>query len=366
MPEASLPGQPTCLRNNTPERKTMNPPAKILSDDQSSDLILLKDLKPQTFMNPEKRQDNLTQEQMEIKQKMPRKDETDLEKEREVYHSLIDLDSAENNQDQNTTPPLIHLDSYEEGDISNAETTNTRQNPEVKSQLTFQNTELVTKMNKGEQTKDVTTIKNLTKLTGAADRKAFSPMKLSPRKLSDTYSRHNTRPIRTRQPPMLLVERIFTSLVETADDRPGEHKSTRVSTPPYTASTEAITMELESHQMDIVDLTSPSTSSSRHPIIVNLSESGSEQTGNVKPSISLSPIGSPKKVQFRSDVHKSEFYPSGLPSEPADAILTPIVFNPDWLNTNSIISAMELLSRPMTLDEVRRWTVNQNSSRDAA
>ena len=56
------------------------------------------------------------------------------------------------------------------------------------------------------------------------------------------------------------------------------------------------------------------------------------------------------------EVSRTEFNPSGLPSEPAGAIETPIVFNPDWLNTTSIIAAMELLGRPMTLDELRRWT----------
>ena len=115
-------------------------------------------------------------------------------------------------------------------------------------------------------------------------------------------------------------------------------------------------MELESHQIDIIDLTSPSTSSPRHPTIVNLTEGECEQTGYVKPSTSLSSIGSPKRVHFRPEVHKSELHPSGVPSEPADAIMTPIVFNPGWLNTISITSAMELLGQPMTLDELRRWT----------
>ena len=63
------------------------------------------------------------------------------------------------------------------------------------------------------------------KLRGMAKRKASSPMKsLPPRKLSDIHTRHNTRPIQTRQPPTLLEERVFTRLVETSDDRPGELK----------------------------------------------------------------------------------------------------------------------------------------------
>ena len=188
----------------------------------------------------------------------------------------------------------------------------------------------------------------------------------SPRKLSDRHSSHNTRPLRSRQPTTMLGESAFTSIIETANDRPGEHVSSQVYTPAYISSIEAITTELYSHQIDLVETTTPSTSSPWHPTVVNLSEGGSEQTSYTKPSLLLSPIGSPRKVQFRLEVHKSEYHPSRRPSEPVEATTTPIVFIPDWLNTPSIISAMELLGRLMTLNELRRWTVNRAANRDAA
>ena len=165
---------------------------------------------------------------------------------------------------------------------------------------------------------------------------------------------------------MMLGERVFTILVDNPDDRPGEHALSQVHTPPYCSSIEAITTELESHQIDVVELTSPSTSSPLHPTVVNLSERRSEQMSYTKPSLSLSPIGSPRKIQFRPEVHMSEFHPSGLPSEPVEATTTPIVFAPDWLNTTSIISPIELLGQPMTLDELKRWTVNRAANRDAS
>ena len=159
---------------------------------------------------------------------------------------------------------------------------------------------------------------------------------------------------------------MFTSLLENTDDRPGEHALSQVYTPPFCLSVEAITTEMESHQNDMVELTSPSTSSPRHPTVVNLSEGRSEQTSYTKPSQLISPIGSPRKVQFRPEVYMSEFHPSGLPSQPVEATTTPIVFDPDWLNTPSIISAIKLLGRTMTLDEFRRWTVNRAANRDAS
>ena len=78
-----------------------------------------------------------------------------------------------------------------------------------------------------------------------------------PRKLSDIHTRHDTRTIRTRQPALLLGERVLTSLVETSEDRPEEHNSTRVKTPSFITFIEAITTELESHLIDIPILLLP-------------------------------------------------------------------------------------------------------------
>ena len=223
-----------------------------------------------------------------------------------------------------STPQLIYLESHEEVDASNQEIPNYQKKPEVK--LTQRNAEPDTTVEIDSQAKETTPTKILTKLTGTAKRKASSPMKSPPlKKLPDTHSRHNTRPMRSRQPSMMLGERVFTILLDNPDDRPGEHALSQVHTPPYCSSIEAITIELESHQIDVVELTSPSTSSPLHPTVVNLSERRSEQTSYTKPSLSLSPIGSPRKIQFRPEVHMSEFHPSGLPSEPVEATTIPIV-----------------------------------------
>ena len=285
---------------------------------------------------------------------MLRKDETNLEKKKNVCHTLIDLDSGDSNPDQRTTPPLFQLDSHDEVDKNQSEPTNTNQIPEVNNPITYKDT----RTDIENQSKNRTPTKSpfKPKLTGITKQKASSPMNTPPpRKFSDTHTRHNTRPIRTRQPPTLFGERVFTSPVKTSDDRPGEHKSTRVRTPLSTTSTEATTTELESHQIDIVDLTSPLTSSPRQPTIAYLMEGESNQTDYVKPFISLSPVGSPKRVQFKPKVRKTEFHPSGLPSESADAIETG-VFNPNLFNTTLIITAKALLGRPVTLDELTKWT----------
>ena len=170
--------------------------------------------------------------------------------------------------------------------------------------------------------------------------------------------------MRSRQPPTMLAERVFTRLVDNNDEWPDALP--QVHTPPYCSSIEAITSELESHQIDVVEITSTSTSSPWHPSVVTLSEGGSEQSIYIKPSLSLSPIGSLRKVQFSPEVRMSELHLSGLPSESIEATTTSIVFDPDWLNTPYIISAIELLGRPMTLDELRRWTVNRAANRNAA
>ena len=186
-----------------------------------------------------------------------------------------------------------------------------------------------------------------------------------PRKTSDLRLRHNTRPIRTRQLPALLGEKVFTRLVKTSDDRPGEHTSTYVTTPPSTTSLEAITILTESHQIVVVDLTSPLTPPLCHSTINKLMKRGTESLDKTKHALELSFILSPKKVEFKSEVRISEFDPSDLPSEPADVIDTPIVNNPDLLNTPSIIAERALLGHPMILDE-RKWTETRASNRDAA
>ena len=166
----------------------------------------------------------------------------------------------------------------------------------------------------------------------------------------------------------MLRDRVFTSLVDKSDERPDEHALHRVHISPYCSTIEATTTELESHQVDVVDLTPPpppTTSSTSHPTTVYLSEERPKQSSDAKFLVSPSQTISPRKVQFSPEVRTTQFHPSGLPSESIEATPTPIVFDPDWLNTPSIISAIELLGRPMTLDELRRWTVNRAANRDA-
>ena len=83
----------------------------------------------------------------------------------------------------------------------------------------------------------------------------------SSNKLPGIYERHNTRPMPVRQPPTMLGERVFTSVVNTSDgnlDVPTIHQ---FHTPPYYPTIEATSIEMESHQIDVVDLTTPSKKS---------------------------------------------------------------------------------------------------------
>ena len=73
--------------------KTHPHQATLLSDDDASDLILLNDLEIQTLSDPINRPENLIQERMDIKQETPKQIETNIEKEEEAYHAIIDLDS---------------------------------------------------------------------------------------------------------------------------------------------------------------------------------------------------------------------------------------------------------------------------------
>ena len=142
---------------------------------------------------------------MDIKEETPKQIESNVEK---AKIPLIDLDSGDNNTVPHSTPPLIYLDSHEELDTSNQEILNYHKNPEVK--LIQRNAEPDTTVEIDSQAKEPTPIKILTKLTGTAKRKASSPMKSPPpKKLPDTHSRHNTRPMRSRQPPTMLGEREF-------------------------------------------------------------------------------------------------------------------------------------------------------------
>ena len=97
----------------------------------------------------------------------------------------------------------------------------------------------------------------------AAKKKSSSPIHASPTNKHANLVRYNTRPIRSSQPPILLGERVFTSLVEgDSDDRTGELESSTISTR-RTDPLEAVAIEELSWSPIIVDLASPPDSYAR-------------------------------------------------------------------------------------------------------
>ena len=85
---------------HTSDISLTNPSIETISDDDASNLFILKDLKPLATSNLENRQDQSAQETTNIKQQIPREDESNIEKEQNVCHTPIDLDSGDNNSDQ--------------------------------------------------------------------------------------------------------------------------------------------------------------------------------------------------------------------------------------------------------------------------
>ena len=136
-------------------------------------------------------------------------------------------------------------------------------------------------------------------------------------------------------------------------------------TPPAYPMIEATSVEMESHQVDFVDLTILTPPSSSRPTTVYLREESPEYRSDSKSSVTANQHTPRKKVKFSPEVCTTQFNPSGLPSETSFSTSAPLVLDPDWLNTSSIISAIEILGRPMTLEELRRWTINKAANREA-
>ena len=135
--------------------------------------------------------------------------------------------------------------------------------------------------------------------------------------------------------------------------------------PPCCPTIEATTIEMESHQIDVVDLTTLTSPSTSHTMTVYLLEGNFEHSSGIKSPVTPAQSTPHKKVKFSPEVRTTQFHPSGLPFESTESTSTPIVLDPYWLNILSIIFAIELLGRPMTLDELRRWTINRAVNRDA-
>ena len=181
--ETSPPGKPVFSRNSTTESRLTNSPVETLSDDDASDLILLKDLKIQNLTDFKNQPEHPLQERTDFKEEIPKQTKSKVEK---AEIPLIDLDSGYNITVPNPTPPLIILDSHEEVDTSNQEIPNYQKNPEMK--LTQTNAEPDTMADMESQAKELTPIKIRTKLTGTAKKKASSPMKSPPPKKTARYT----------------------------------------------------------------------------------------------------------------------------------------------------------------------------------
>ena len=274
---------------------------------------------------------------------------------------LIDLDSGDNGVDSQVTPQLVLVDSYDEAEKANQEAPIPPENSGVEP--IGKSDEPVVMSEAENQQIDPVPINKKPKLSGTAKRKASSPVKSPPsKKLPEIFTRQNTRPMRSRQPPKMLGEKAFTSVVDLTDENFDEPISRPVYTPPAYPTIEATSSEIESHHVDVVVLTTLTPPSSSHPTTVYLLEESFEYPIDTKSLVAANQSTSSKKVTFSPEVCSTKFHPSGLPSETSEPSSSPLVLDTDWLNTSSIISAMKLLGRPMTLEELRRWTINRAAS----
>ena len=358
--ESSPSGKPDLHKSCVNEPGVMIEPREEISDDNASDLISLKDLKDKTLLEATKSDEHLisdrTDPKLEISDYVDQKVEVD-----EI--PLIDLDSGDNERDLQATPQLILLDTMEEANKASQEMPFLPENPGGEFSQTTEELIAMAETQSKQIHSDRTT--KTQKLSGTAKRKASSPMKSPPsKKLPEIFTRQNTRPMRTRQPPKMLGERVLTSVVDLTNE---DHDGPVFNSPSLASACttiEATTVEMESHQVDLVDLTTLTPPSSSRPTIVHLREENYACPSDPKPSITDDQKTPDKKVKFSPDVCSAQFNPAGLPYETSASTFVPIVPDPDWLNTASIISAIELLGRPMTLEELRRWTINKAANRE--
>ena len=356
--ESSPSGKPDHHRIREKELQATNYPTEDESDDNASDLISLKELKTKTLN--EKTLEHSSLDRIDPKAEITNQTEQRVEM---AEIPLIDLDSGDNSADPHITPQLIFLDSLDEVEKINQEVPISPENP--RTELTEKSAEPATTTELEKQLQDFAPIITKPKLSGTAKRKASSLVK-SPhsKKLPDIYARHNTRPMRARKPPTMLGERVFTSVIDISDENPDEPSPNQTHTPSAYPTIEATSIEMESQQIDVADLTTVTPPSSFHPTTVYLVEENFESPSGIKSSGTARQSTPRKKVKFRVEICTTQFHPSGLPSEASEPTSLRIVLDPDWLNTPSIISAMELLGRPMTLEELRRWTINRATNRD--
>ena len=359
--ESSPSGKPDHRKICDNEPGTTNDSDEDISDDNASKIISLKDLKYKTSLEATKSEKHPILDRTARKPELPDHVEQKVEIDK---IPLIDLDSGHNDRDPQVTPQLVFLDTTDEADQANQETPFFPENPGGEpTEMSVEPIAMAEAENQ-QSYPDLTTKKP--KLSGTAKRKASSPVKSPPsKKLPEIYTRQNTRPMRTRQPPKMLGERVFTKVVDLTDENPDGPSFGSPNTPPVYPMIKATSVEMESHQVDFVDLTTLTPPSSSRPTIVYLREESSEYPSDSKPSVTADHYTPRKKVKFSPEVCTTQFNPSGLPSETSNSTSAPIVLDPDWLNTSSIISAIKLLGRPMTLEELRRWTINKAANREA-
>ena len=210
---------------------------ETITDENSSDLFLLKNLKPPTRVSPEHTQDPSAHKSTDNKQEELRTDDLDPDTDQFPPLTTVQPKTSNPSAEQPTLLPIILLDDQEETNCWQLEKRN-------------QNTEILQKklsahMKKKCRTKnwklrllESGTKSNLfqgsskSKPTGMPKRKTYSPVKSPPpQKTSELHIRHNNRPIRTRQPLSLSGDWVSLSLVEDTDDRPDDHSSTYNKTP---------------------------------------------------------------------------------------------------------------------------------------
>ena len=309
--ESSPSGKPDHRKFCENELGATNYPNEDISDDNASDLISLKELKIKTSLESAKPKEHSILDRADPKAEFT--DQTEQKVEMDKI-PLIDLDSGDNDRDPHVTPQLVFLDTHEEAEKVNQETPFPSENPG--GEPTEKSVEPVAMAVAENQQLDPTPITKKPKLSGTAKRKASFPVKSPPsKKLPEIYTRQNTRPMRTRQPPKMLGERVFTSVVDLTDENSDEPTSSSANTPPAYPMIEATSVEMESHQVDVVALTTLKPPSPSHPTTVYLLEESFEYPSDTKPCV-IASINTPrKKVKIIPEVCITQFNPSGLPSE---------------------------------------------------
>ena len=274
-------GKPNHRRICENELGATNYPTEDVSDDNASDLISLKELKIKTFYDPEKPLEHSSLDRADPKAEITIQTE---QKVKMAEIPLIDPDSGDNSTNPPINPQLIFLDSHEEAEKINQEVQISPENPRMEP--TENSAEPVIMAETEEQQLDSAHTKTKAKLSGTAKRKASSPVKSPPsKKLPDFYARHNTRPMRARQPPTMLGERVFTSVVDISDENLDEPTPNRIHTSSAYPMIEAFSIEMESHQIDVLDSTTLTPPSSSHPTTVCLLEENLEHPSGTKSSV---------------------------------------------------------------------------------